>query len=453
MAKNIKVTFYNDVSFKQFDDKTATPLNGNKFDEGGIYFTAANNIASSKHPAHIVHNDYIYTLGSYVINKEEKDIIIIDDDTATNNEYVVTSIDSNPYNKSLTVNRRKLQVSGTLVTGNSYVANLGYICYNLVKSSISLDINNVPTTIYFDSSYKLCVTTSEVEITGVNVVPESYTFNGTTNTTYRLSATVLPTNVSSDKKNVTWKSADIAYVTVDGTGLIKALQPTPDTGIRVSAYDITNKHYDFCTVFINEGQVTSITIKTSSTTLTSGGGDIKFTPTVTHNKFGQPGTINWIVDSDLTIDEVDGNSVKINFPANTSTTSDKKYTVKATCENKSATVTITVKAKTVETKYYWYVGTSNPAELTPPNVKNETLDKWTLISSKPTEIAVYKTDENWDEHRWYIAIPEEYGYSIYDNANNNITSQFTKTSDTIAGVKYAIYQTMNLMDTIDVKVK
>ena len=106
-------------------------------------------------------------------------------------------------------------------------------------------------------------------------------------------------------------------------------------------------------------------------------------------------------------------------------------------------------------KYYWYVGTVNPANMTPPSVgnANATLCEWTLISSKPTEIAVYKTDENWDEHRWYIAIPEEYGYSIYDNANNNITSQFTKTSGTIAGVKYAIYQTMNLMDTIDVKVK
>ena len=105
--------------------------------------------------------------------------------------------------------------------------------------------------------------------------------------------------------------------------------------------------------------------------------------------------------------------------------------------------------------YYWYVGTENPANMTPPSVgdANTTLCEWTLISSKPTEIAVYKTDENWDEHRWYIAIPEEYGCSIYDNANNNITTQFTKTSDTIAGVKYVIYQTMNLMDTIDVKVK
>ena len=107
-----------------------------------------------------------------------------------------------------------------------------------------------------------------------------------------------------------------------------------------------------------------------------------------------------------------------------------------------------------DVKYYWYVGTSNPAELTPPNVKNETLDKWTLLTTKPTEIAVYKTDENWDEHTWYIAIPEEYGYSIYDNGNNNITNiTFTKTTSTIANVKYAIYTTTFKMDTIDVKVK
>lgn len=121
----------------------------------------------------------------------------------------------------------------------------------------------------------------------------------------------------------------------------------------------------------------------------------------------------------------------------------------------AAVIKIMTENGSIEKKYYWYVGTDNPASMTPPSVgdANTTLCEWTLISSKPTEIAVYKTDENWDEHRWYIAIPEEYGYSIYDNANNNITSQFTKTSGTIASVKYAIYQTMNLMDTIDVKVK
>lgn len=110
----------------------------------------------------------------------------------------------------------------------------------------------------------------------------------------------------------------------------------------------------------------------------------------------------------------------------------------------------------IETKYYWYVGTDNPVNMTPPSVgdANATLCEWALISSKPTEIAVYKTDENWDEHTWYIAIPEEYGYSIYDNGNNNITNiTFTKTTSTIANVKYAIYTTTFKMDTIDVKVK
>lgn len=106
--------------------------------------------------------------------------------------------------------------------------------------------------------------------------------------------------------------------------------------------------------------------------------------------------------------------------------------------------------------YYWYVGTTNPTSMTPPSVgdANATLCEWTSISSKPTEIAVYKTDENWEDHTWYIAIPEEYGYSIYDNGNNNITNiTFTKTTSTIANVKYAIYTTTFKMDTIDVKVK
>lgn len=122
----------------------------------------------------------------------------------------------------------------------------------------------------------------------------------------------------------------------------------------------------------------------------------------------------------------------------------------------AAVIKIMTENGDIEKKYYWYVGTVNPSNMTPPSVgdANATLCEWTLISSKPTEIAVYKTDENWDEHTWYIAIPEEYGYSIYDNGNNNITNiTFTKTTSTIANVKYAIYTTTFKMDTIDVKVK
>ena len=92
--------------------------------------------------------------------------------------------------------------------------------------------------------------------------------------------------------------------------------------------------------------------------------------------------------------------------------------------------------------------------MTPPSVGDApaNLCEWAQITTP--EISVYKTDESWDEHTWYIAIPEEYGYSIYDNGNNNITDiSFTHTTSTIANVNYVIYETTFTMDTIDVKIK
>ena len=102
-----------------------------------------------------------------------------------------------------------------------------------------------------------------------------------------------------------------------------------------------------------------------------------------------------------------------------------------------------------QTVHYLYVGVTDPTTLSPLVVGNEKLDEWSEIVITPTSLKFYKTDENWDEHYWYLAVPAEYGFNVYDNGGNNITSQFTISVGKIADVDYTIYKVQNLTDTID----
>ena len=102
-----------------------------------------------------------------------------------------------------------------------------------------------------------------------------------------------------------------------------------------------------------------------------------------------------------------------------------------------------------QTVHYLYVGVTDPTTLSPLVVGNEKLDEWSEIVITPTSLKFYKTDENWDEHYWYLAVPAEYGFNVYDNGGNNITSQFTISVGKIADVDYTIYKFQNLADTVD----
>ena len=99
--------------------------------------------------------------------------------------------------------------------------------------------------------------------------------------------------------------------------------------------------------------------------------------------------------------------------------------------------------------HYLYVGVTDPSALTPLEVGNEQLDKWEELVIAPTSLQFYNTDENWDEHYWYIAVPAEYGFNVYDKSNNNITSQFEVSTATIADVAYMVYKFSNLSDTVE----
>jgi hypothetical protein len=70
------------------------------------------------------------------------------------------------------------------------------------------------------------------------------------------------------------------------------------------------------------------------------------------------------------------------------------------------------------TKLYWYVGNTSPEGMTPPSIgdANAELCQWTpLVLTVPgTYVKVYKEDENYDDHTWYVAAPTAAGFEVYN---------------------------------------
>ena len=156
----IKVTFYNDVNFKQEGtsngyvfNKSIQPAAGN-FSDGGIYFTPKQDIMNSKTPApaHIIQKSYIYTLGSYVVNNPTVEDLHItsSSNTRTSNKlsendcYVVTDIESDPYNKLLTVKKTNIklgQIVDVASNAASFIGNLGKTSQTINLGSYSLTVS------------------------------------------------------------------------------------------------------------------------------------------------------------------------------------------------------------------------------------------------------------------------------------------------------------------------
>lgn len=155
----IKVTFYNDVNFKQEGtsngyvfNKSTQPAAGN-FSDGGIYFTPKQDIMNSKTPApaHIIQKSYIYTLGSYVVNDPNINQAVITkaNTTRTSNKlsendcYVVTDIESDPYNKLLTVKKTNIklgQIVDVASNAASFMWTLGQQSQTINLGSYSLTV-------------------------------------------------------------------------------------------------------------------------------------------------------------------------------------------------------------------------------------------------------------------------------------------------------------------------
>jgi hypothetical protein len=108
-----------------------------------------------------------------------------------------------------------------------------------------------------------------------------------------------------------------------------------------------------------------------------------------------------------------------------------------------------------QTKYYWYVGNTSPEGMTPPSVgnANATLCEWTdLGTSLPTtSIKVYKEDENYDDHTWYVAAPTSVGFEIWNATNNNKDLGWRKEKTFMIGdVSYDLWMSGSKFDTANI---
>ena len=91
-----------------------------------------------------------------------------------------------------------------------------------------------------------------------------------------------------------------------------------------------------------------------------------------------------------------------------------------------------------ETKYYWYVGVIPPTDPNNPD-ENTGNNKWTLLTSEPTEIHV-ETGLQLPPTTWYIAIPHSYNFQGYDSTGSSPDNvSFTKSLITISGVQYDLF--------------
>ena len=95
-----------------------------------------------------------------------------------------------------------------------------------------------------------------------------------------------------------------------------------------------------------------------------------------------------------------------------------------------------------ETTYYWYVGATYPTD--PLNsVQNTGVNKWTKLTSIPTEIFI---DSDNEIHIWYVAIPREFGFQAYDSTGGAVdTAAYTKSQIIIGNVEYDLFTGNNEM--------
>ena len=89
-----------------------------------------------------------------------------------------------------------------------------------------------------------------------------------------------------------------------------------------------------------------------------------------------------------------------------------------------------------ETTYYWYVGTTYPTD--PTNVAQNTgVNKWTKLTTIPAEIHV---DSDNEINTWYVAIPHEFGFKVYDSTGGAVDDAgYNKSIITIGNTEYDLF--------------
>lgn len=93
-----------------------------------------------------------------------------------------------------------------------------------------------------------------------------------------------------------------------------------------------------------------------------------------------------------------------------------------------------------KTKYYWYVGKDNPANLE-ESFNPAGVDGWTeFTKEKDSPIATNKKNADGSTNIWYIAAPLDWGYTLY-NATGAASNEagFNISTVTIGSVKYKVW--------------
>ncbi len=262
MANNIKVTFYDDVRIQQNINETnmALPANGGVFSDGGIYFTPAEEIAGANVPAHIVHKNYIYTLGSYVTTQTDtKGITLTTDKTFD----VVTNVEAKPYNRELIVTKTPL------VIDDKWTANINALTNKMNKLADgklhSVQIGSDIIYLLIDENGTLTFTsdTTVVKVESIDI-PKSIELYGE-DATATLTATINP--ASATNKDINWKSSNAnVSLTNETTNTITVVsKKIGNSTVTVSATDGSGVK-NSCDVTVKEARITSIKADNITTT-------------------------------------------------------------------------------------------------------------------------------------------------------------------------------------------
>lgn len=105
-----------------------------------------------------------------------------------------------------------------------------------------------------------------------------------------------------------------------------------------------------------------------------------------------------------------------------------------------------------QTKYYWYVGTTNPTTMTSitPIVTDNSSTGWRYIGTSVPQYSaaspLFNADTNniaFARNYYYIAVPNS-AIKIYNVANGSVMDGYNTTGTvTIGGVVYTIYASIN----------
>lgn len=170
-----KVTFYNEISIQKPVGDMKVPGNSSSLSSNGIYFSPANDILQNQ-PPHIVQGQYIYTLGSRVINNtpekpEERSIVsvinqnnTIEFKTKTDNDSLfVSDIESNQFDKTITIKKSAIDLSGITTP-------LKNIFDGLKSTDSSVRIDETTIRLYWDAEKGLQLSDSKLQPNNIYIV-------------------------------------------------------------------------------------------------------------------------------------------------------------------------------------------------------------------------------------------------------------------------------------------